>query len=489
MVRRGRVVLIAAFVLGGLDGQHPPAADSVSVPLDEGRLGDAVEALERGARIDTDPQRLRVCRLLIGLGNEAEPELAQRALLQAVRLSESEAADEHRDEHRALRALAGATLARIVLRAAAGDDPADPDGDTVRRLLAAREALCADEAAHLADSVAVALFVVPRLAALKRYREAVEVGEAVLACELAAADRRALRAELGLVLLDYRKPEAAVVYLADFLAPAPSDPRHVLRVVPRLPNALAADTWRFLLPVVTRRPGDAEAETWTECLRRAYHALDQLDPAEEPAFGIWKRLVVRKPLPQQWDQRIWEPGFRIWLPDDEQPGRASLGRDAVRAALPISAGWTETAAPPPELTRWRNAALCFQRGEHGPMLVVYWFGPNLHYWYGDTDRMKGVTKKTVRGHSAGAIGRMIGDIVYGEHARATGQEFKKAKPLRFPLGVDGTRMAWRSGDVVYDETVFSFGQVTCEVLLRAREQDVELLEPELRWLYRQIRKD
>ena len=179
-------------------------------------------------------------------------------------------------------------------------------------------------------------------------------------------------------------------------------------------------------------------------------------------------------------------GYRVYLPDYTDRGKKYGGRHALTAVLPASNGWSSGSTLPPELLRWRNVAytLTGGGGSRGPILAVYWFGPHLNYWYGTTSAEKGVTSKTVRGFNRAAIANLVSKTVYKTDARRRGFKFVKSSPFKFrPAVGESIRRQWRLGAMVYDETFFSVGQVTCEILLRISERDLERLEPEIRWLY------
>lgn len=80
-------------------------------------------------------------------------------------------------------------------------------------------------------------------------------------------------------------------------------------------------------------------------------------------------------------------------------------------------------------------------------------------------------------------------MFYGEDAKKRGVRFTNHRRLDFALATGGQRRTFSANGVIYDETVFSHGQVTVAVLLRVAEADLEGLEPELRWLYRNVTKD
>jgi hypothetical protein len=251
---------------------------------------------------------------------------------------------------------------------------------------------------------------------------------------------------------------------------------------------MAPEVFPMLRAVIGAPPPKGTETAWTACLAEFYATADRL-AAKKSTAELVAGLTHRLPLPQTWHRALWGEGYRIWLDPDARPAKIASGKDALRLPVPQSHGWRRHERPPEELTRWDNAAYCVQRGDRGPVLVVYWFGPNLEFWYGDTPVERGVTGKTVRGHSAGAIARMVFDICYGEDARRRRQTFTARPPLPFAIGEGGHRRTFALGDTIHDETVFSHGQVTIEVLLRATESQLVELEPELRWIYATLQKD
>ena len=236
-------------------------------------------------------------------------------------------------------------------------------------------------------------------------------------------------------------------------------------------------------------PKAIEREQWTKCLEVFYRCITPQTARQQVVTAILAPNTIAKRLPTIWRRVLWEPGYRTWRGDNERPGKVGSGKQQLVAVLPFSNGWRNRGNPPPELARWQNSAACFQRGSGSPTLVVYWFGPSLGYWWSTTPRSNGVTGKTVRGFNKGGISKLVAEAAYSKDAARLGGKPRKTRPLPLKLGVGpgAIRKAWRVGDTIYDETFFSVGQITIEVLLRIREQDLELLEPELEWLYRSIR--
>jgi hypothetical protein len=479
--RFAAILLLLALPLAA---QIPPALDE----LRQGKLADAVARLDEAGAIAAVEPRLETAGLLVDLATEARADdLKERALAHAARLVDGSVPDEHRARQDDLCVRANLSLAALLAKAAPGTDNTRA---RVRALGSARDALIALGRARTPVARDVDLELLPLLVATESWSVAVEVGEQALAAELLSQpQQRAVRGMVGLALLRLRKLDEAIERLEDHLASAPSDPEHVLGVVDELPMTKADAIFRFVRPVIADTPAPrAPSEAWTRCLRRAYEAIEAMGTRIDPGRSILERNTLVLPLPAMWGQRTWASGYRVWRPDNVEPGKSYAGRHALEAALPLSHGWRQLPAPPAELRRWSNAALCFHRAPDGPTLVVYWFAPDLHYWYGTTPPERGVTGKTARGHSRGGIASLVADIAYGEDAQANGVRYRSSRPLPFKPAVGSCiRKQWRLDDELFDETFFSIGQVTVEVLLRVRERDVEALEPELRWLYGHVR--
>jgi len=318
--------------------------------------------------------------------------------------------------------------------------------------------------------------------------EASRLCRQLLESDLSDALRAEIRGCLGFALLRLKKVSDALPYLGDYVARAPTDPAHVLPVASALPRSHAAEICGMLQPVIAQAPRQGDT-SWTEALGVFYACLTPRAARKSAVASLLGPNVVEVPVPTQWGGQTWRSGYRQWRPYGQNPGKVGSGKQGIRALLPFSKGWHKTGQPPAELRRWGRAPIVFQRGTDGPTLVVYWFAPDLGYWYGSTPRTQGVTGKTVRGFNKGGIARLVADIAYGEDHKSLGGRPRSTRPLPFKLGLGSgqLRKAWRVGDVLYDETFFSIGQVTGEVLMRIRAADVDVLEPELRWLYRNLR--
>jgi hypothetical protein len=350
----------------------------------------------------------------------------------------------------------------------------------------AHQALRVADLHHTQDTILLALHMAPLLFASDRSRDVIPMVTDALEATPSPTQASALHGFLGRSLLLAGRAEAALPHLRKYVAGDPSNASVVLPLARELPAAMAKDAANLLQAVIGQRPSAQTQPAWTECLGEFYGLLDKhgAKRLELPSVG-----TTRLPMPQVWQQSLWGQGFRVYQDPNVRPSKIASGKDGLILPAPFSNGWRQRNRPPEELQRWQNCAYCMQRGAEGPTLVVYWFGPNLEYWYGDTPVERGVTGKTVRGHSAGAIARFIWDTAYGEDAKARQLRYTPHAAPGFALSVGGQRKTFAVGDTVFDETVFSHGQVSVAVLLRATERQLVELEPELRWIYRTIAKD
>lgn len=475
--------LLACLLLGlGLPAQTSAALDA----LDAGEVARALDLLEAGS-VPTDPDlRLQVIRRLVEVPR-TDAALYERALGRAALLLPDGAAAGHGERLQELAAEVG----RNLTRALAAHTDLVVDGRLTDRThlgagLAAERALRLGGLADSRDMLALGLHLAPLLLVGERPRDAANLATDALTATATPAQQAALHDVLARALLQLGRPEEALPHIKHVVLTAPGDAQVVWPLVKALPPSLDTDTFAMLRTLIRVAPSAGAAADWTDSVAAFYAIADRL--AAKRA-SIVADLTVRMPLPQTWFQVQWGEGYRIWMDANSRPAKVASGKDALILPVPQSAGWRRRTRPPEELTRWNNAAYCLQRGEDGPTLVVYWFGPNLEYWYGDTPTERGVTAKTVRGHSAGAIARMVFDIAYGEDAKRRQLKFKSHAAPPFAVAERGQRRTFAIGDTIYDETVFSHGQVTIEVLLRVTEKDLAALEPELRWMYQNLHKD
>lgn len=464
-----------------------PAQSAVVDHLARGEVAAAIELLENGQAPSDAELRLRAMQLLVERAPSV-PALQESALRWAAQILPDQVPARLEGDRKRVAADVGGALTRVLVKhEGILVDGRVTDRIHVGALVAARDALIAGDQRTSRDMAALALHATPILRACDRTREAIALATDGLRCTITPTQQADLSGELGLGLLTLRRFDDAIPNLQRALAADPSDPARVLPIARALPSSHALAAQGFLLPVVRQAPAQAAAGAWTECLAAYYAALDALDAKEAAAAAVLGKVTERRAMPQVWNQREWGEGFRVWRDDNDRAGKVASGKDGLRVGVPQSAGWRQT-RPPDDLVRWHNAAFCFQRGET-TAFVVYLYGPDLHYWYGDTPRERGVTGKTVRGHSAGAIARFTWDVFYGQDAKKRGVRFTDHRRLDYALATGGQRRTFSANGLVYDETVFSHGQVTVAVLLRVAEADLEMLEPELRWLYRNVVKD
>ncbi len=465
-----------------------PAQSAVVDLLARGDVAAAIDLLERGQAPSDAELRLRAMQLFVERAPTV-PALHETALRWAAQLLPDTVPARLADDRKRVAADVGGALTRVLTpHTDVVVDGRVTDRTHVGAVVAARDALLAGEQRTSRDMAALALHGAPILRACDRTREAIALATDGLACTLTPTQTADLAGELGLGLLTLRRFDDAIPQLQRALAADPSDPERVLPIARALPSSHALAAQGFLLPVVRKAPAQSAAGPWRDCLAAYYAALDALDAKDPAAAPILADASQRKAMPQVWNQREWGEGFRVWRDDNDRAGKVASGKDGLRVGVPQSAGWRSQARPPDDLQRWNNCAFCFQRGET-TTFAVYLFGPTLEYWYGDTPRERGVTGKTVRGHSAGAIARFIWDVAYGADAKKRGVRFTNHRAPPFALATGGQRRTFSAGGLVYDETVFSHGQVTVSVLLRVAEADLDALEPELRWLYRSVVKD
>ena len=356
----------------------------------------------------------------------------------------------------------------------------------------AQQALRLGGAANTRDMLTLALHMAPLHLAGERPRDAISVATDALTVRRAdchgGGQGATLHGFIARAHLQLGRPAEALPHAKLFLQNDPSNADLVLPIARGLPPSMADEAFPMLKAVIQSPPREPNTAAWTECLTEFYADAERL-AGKKAGAQLVAGFTQRMPLPQIWYQTLWGEGYRIWMDPNERPAKIASGKDALVLPMPQSTGWSKRARAPEDLQRWNNIAYCVQRGEAGPTLVVYWFGPNLEYWYGDSPQERGVTGKTVRGHSAGSIARMVFDIVYGEDAKKRGHKFSAHAAPGFTLGEGGQRRTFALGDTVYDETIFSHGQVAVEVLLVASEAQLVELEPELRWMYASLRKD
>ncbi len=433
---------------------------------------------------------MTACQQLIEIAasGKADTKTRESAFKHALRLLEQPAHKSLRQEQAKLTAAAGTGWAKILILKDGLINGKIVDRTHTGDVLKARQAMRATGIKQSKELLDVAMHLMPRLFDVQRYREIVTIGKQTLEGSISKAQRTQIRAWMGMALLKHRKIDEALEYLTDYLAADPSDPKRVLEVVELLPPSYALASWKLLQPVVEKTPKNGQwRESYTECLDQTYTALDRLGKKKSPGKDIWNRQTQRETLPITWFTRIWSPGYRVYLHDNARKSKSTIANRAIEAVLPVSGDWKVMDTPPGDLKRWQNSAIVFQRGIKGPVLAIYWFGPTLQYWYGNTPVAKGLTSKAAAGNSKSGIAGMVARCAYGLDAKKRGQKFKKRSPLPFKLGVKGTRRAWQLKDMIYDETFFQIGQVTIEVVLRIDEKDLERHKPEIEWMYRNIR--
>ncbi|MEZ5964711.1 MAG: hypothetical protein R3F56_12755 [Planctomycetota bacterium] len=476
-----RPLLACVLASAVVRAQTSPALDA----LVAGDARRALDLLEAGGAPADGELRLRVIELLARVP-DSDAALHERALGRAaLMLPDGPAKDAPR-----LRELA-AEVGRGLTRSLVAHEDIVVGGRVTDRTrlgaaMAAFQALRQGELQGSRDMLTLGLRLAPALVAGERPRDAAALAGEALAATPTPAQATELHGVLAQALLQLGRPEEALPHIQHVSQSSPTSAQVVVPMVRALPTSLAKEVMELLQPVVRSQPSQDARAAWIDGLDLYYQTVDRLADKRSTA-GLVADLTTRISLPQTWHQMQWGEGFRVWMDPNARPSKVASGKDGLVLPRPQSAGWKRRTRPPEDLLRWHNTPYCIQRGE-GPILVVYWFGPNLEYWYGDTPVERGVTAKTVRGHSAGAIARMVFEVAYGEDARRRQQRFKAHPAPPFALRERGQRRTFALGDVVYDETVFSFGQVTIEVLLRAAEDELAELEPELRWMFANLHK-
>lgn len=477
----------ALLALAALAIPLPAQSSAVLDALTAGDVSRALDMLTTGAPEDTSV-RLQVIRLLVDVPR-TNAALYERALGRAALILPERAPSGMEEQLRDLAAEVGRDLTRLLV--AHTDllvDGRITDRTQLGAGVAAYQALRLGGLSESRDMLSLGMHLAPLLLAGERPRDAAAIATDALAATPTPAQETALHSVLAQAKLQLGRPEEALPHAQRVVQADPDNAAVVLPLVRAFPPSMVDETFAMLRVVIKRPPSVETKPEWIECLARFYDGVEKLASKRSTADAV-AHLTKRQALPQTWFQVQWGEGYRVWLDPDTRPAKIASGKDALILPVPASAGWTERRRPPDDLARWNNVAYCLQRGEAGPTLVVYWFGPNLEYWYGDTPVERGVTGKTVRGHSAGAIARMVFDIAYDEDAKLQQRKFKSRSPLPFAVSERGQRRTFTLDDTIYDETVFSHGQVTIEVLLRVTEADLAELEPELRWMYRTLRKE
>ncbi len=456
--------------------------------LQTGEVHRALELLEDGAVPSEDESRLEAIRLLAAVP-ATNAGLHERALRWAAQILPETVAARLADSHRTVAQQVGKQLAGLLI--AHTDVLVDgrvSDRGFLGAGVAAQQALRLGGATDSLEMLKLAMHLAPLLLAGERPRDAVSVATAGLAATPTGAQAAALHGYIAHGLLQINRPADALPHAKLLVQSDPGNAQIVLPLARALPASMASDAFALLSPVIKSEPLKQAEAAWTESVSEFYGAVDRLGKRKATSPLI-ADFTQRMPLPQTWHQVLWGEGYRIYHNPDERPSKIASGKDALILPVPQSHGWHRRERAPEDLLRWNNSAYCMQRGDDGPTLVVYWFGPNLEYWYGDTPVERGVTAKTVRGHSAGAIGRMVFDIVYGEDAKRRQLKFTSRAALPFALRESGQRKTFTLGKTIYDETIFSHGPVAIEVLLRVTEAQLVELEPELRWIYATLGKD
>ncbi len=468
-------------------------SDAVLEPLRAGDLNAAMKVLDSGARVSGPEAQIEGARLLFELAparaGGVGAQRRERALSYAFEMLPHKVPSDLRSARDDLAVRVGLDLAELLK-----EDGSQPDRAAFKLRVRALEAALAGMHSQRRDesraAVEATLELVPLLLAKKSYSQTAALCRELLAGELTPDERTSVRGSCGVALLYGKRTADAVPYLSDYIAREPRDPEHVLPVIDALPSKYAGEVIQFGEPVIGLDPPQAKLEAWRSCLEVFYRNISSKTEKQPDVAEFVESRTVAKPIPRQWGYARWGEGYRVYRPDGQNPGRQYGGSRGISATLPASVGWQQRAAPPAALRRWGNHAVCFQRGRGGPTLVIYWFAPDLGYWYGTTPRQAGVTGKTVRGFNRGGIAKLVADTAYGIEAKKLGRGLRKSTPLPFKPRVPGAvRKQWRVGDTLFDETFFSMGQVTGEVLLVIDKDDLELLEPEIRWLYQHVRAE
>ncbi len=324
---------------------------------------------------------------------------------------------------------------------------------------------------------------------IKSAAELAEVSREALKFPLKESERFLAEKCLGEALIKLGKTKEALETLAPIISKDPSNPLIIEPLARKMVDYAPSLTLDLLLPVIRAEPGWKQRKAWQNSLRLFYKAFSMASPKREPKALLARKNRVFLPLPKKWNHAIWEPGYRVWRPEGIGPSRVYSGKKKIRVFIPFSAGWRRLKAPPNELSRWRNSPFAISRGRNGPFFVLYWFGPDVKYWYGTTPRIKGVTGKAVKGSTKTGIVSLVSKYCYNKAARERNMRFYPAAPLRFSLGIKSgvIKKAWKRKAWIYDERFFSVGRITCETTLKIMKKDVEKLGPELSWLYRNVK--
>ncbi len=458
--------------------------------LRAGDLPEALALLEKGPK-PKGVQALEAARRFLELSRGRGPgkALGRRSLEASVEILQGAIPSRMKHEKASLAFQAGFALGRLIL----AGRPAPHTPDQVAALTALQgahqHALLLPGEEGRAALKAVDLALLPLCRQMGHTMEVVRYARELLQLPLSPQERRSTRDTLGEALLALNRPKEAYTYLKDKIREHPRDPELIYPVARGLYRSSRQTTLELLLPVLGRDPTRGERKTWTACLDLFYRTFQSLPRKKPPVVDLVKQHRIRLPLPRIWGHESWRPGFRAYRKEGTHPGKVYEGKIKLQVMVPFSKGWTPAHIPPAELARWRNAALVLRRGRKGPVIVLYWFGPDLFYWYGTTPRKSGVTGKGARGDSKGGIASLVSKLCYGRGARKRGLRFKSISPLPYSLGIPSgvTRKAWLRGRTIFQENFFSLGQVTAEVLLRVEKKDAELLGPELRWCLGNIR--
>ncbi len=468
------------------DGRLAPLMSA----LKAGDLGEALALLEKGPR-PKGVQALEAARRLVDLstGKVRARGEARKGLEGAVKILQGAIPSTLKHEKAALAFKAAFELGKLIL----SGRPVPHSPDQVAALTALQEAhrhalalpgMEGREALKKVD-----LLLLPLCRKMGHTMEVARYARELLGLSLSTRERRGVRDALGEALLALNRPKEAYTYLKDKIREHPTDPELIFPVAKGLFRSSPQTTLELLLPVLGKDPDRRVEKTWTACLDLFYRAFRVLPKKKPPLYDLIRQHRILLPLPRIWGHASWRPGFRAYRKEGTHPGKVYEGKMKIQVMVPFSKGWYPTHTPPPELSRWRNAALVLRKGKKGPVLVLYWFGPDLFYWYGTTPRRSGVTGKGALGDSKGGIASLVSKLCYGPGARKRGLRFKPVTPLPYSLGIPSgvTKKAWIRGRTIFQENFFSLGQVTAEVLLRVEKKDAKLLGPELRWCLRNIR--
>ena len=456
--------------------------------LEAGELKDAVLRLRRGVRIDSAEARIAIATKLVELAtrkgaDEKYGPLALQVTLDLLR-------DGVPKEQRAARAdlVFRAVKARVLPAMRERPEPGSKeDKNILADLRFARGVLVSSDAHKDERSIEIGKLLFPYLRREEDWIELRSLTEGLLENpKLGEKDREEVRELLGLAQIGLGRTREGLPLLEKRIARSPRDPVLIGSIASALYRKEPEAAFSYLLPVLAGTPEPHEHNAYRGALETFYRIVERLPRRKAPMVAFWNEHLIDLKVPPSWPNRTWNPGYRLWRPDNQYSSKQYSGDHAIQIALPESHGWKKVRVPD-ELRRWNNVATCLRKGSRGPTVVLYWYGPDVHYWYGHTPESRGLTGKSARGHSKGAIASLVKEIVYGVAAKRQGHHYRSARPLGFKTRVRGTRFAYRRGDVHYDETIFSLGQVTGELLVRIRESDLELLEPEIEWLFRNLR--